>query len=133
MDPKVVVRRFWASYCAGDLDMTWSTYVAPHLLIHQSAGLELTRQSWLDLHKQLVASFGHIEVEIVDQVSDGDRVATRWELTGIQRADFMGVRSSGRTGTLNGVTFEAIENDQIAEHWAEVGIAAFLNGLGATP
>jgi predicted ester cyclase len=131
VDPKIVVREFWDSYCAGDLDVTWGKFVSPGLVIHPASGFEFTRESWLGAEKALMASFDNVQVEVLDQVAEGSKVATRWALTATQAAEFMGVPSSGRTATLTGTTFDVVENGQIAEHWAEVGVPVFLQQLAA--
>ncbi|MEU5382031.1 ester cyclase [Streptomyces sp. NPDC005968] len=131
MDPKIVVQQFWASYEKGDLDVTWDTYVASELVIHPSSGFEFTRESWLAIEKDLVASFDGLRVEVLDQVAEGDKVATRWQLTATQKAEFLGVPSQGRTATLNGTTFDIVRDGKLAEHWAEVGTAVFLQQLAA--
>jgi predicted ester cyclase len=70
-------------------------------------------------------------VNVLDQVAEGTKVATRWQLTGTQKEEFFGVPSQGRTATLTGTTFDIVENDLIVEHWAEVGVQVFLQQLSA--
>jgi predicted ester cyclase len=131
MDPKTVIREFWAGYEKGDLDSTWAAYVSPALVIHPPIGFEFTRESWLAAEKQLVDSFGGVRVEVLDQVVEGDKVATRWALTGTQKSEFYGIPSTGRAATLTGTTVDVVAGGQIMEHWAEVGVAAFLQQLDA--
>lgn len=47
MDPKTVIRDYWASYERGELEATWSRYIAEDIVIHPGSGPEVTRQSWL--------------------------------------------------------------------------------------
>ncbi|MCI2424269.1 ester cyclase [Saccharopolyspora sp. K220] len=116
MDPKAVVRQFWASYEKGDLDITGDIYVSPDLVIHPSSGFEFTRESWLAIEKDLVAAFDDLSVEVLDQVAEGAKVATRWKVTATQKAEFLGVPSQGRTATLHGTTFDIIQDGQLVEH-----------------
>jgi steroid delta-isomerase-like uncharacterized protein len=131
MDPKTVVRQFWAGYEKGDLDTVWATYVSPDLVIHPSSGYEFTRETWLTAEKALVGSFTDLRVEVLDTVAEGDKVATRWSITGTQTAEFFGVPSSGRTATLTGTTVDVVRDGRLAEHWAEVGVPGFLQQLDA--
>lgn len=131
MDPKTVVQQFWASYEQGDLDTTWKTYVSPALVIHPSSGYEFTRETWLGAEKDLIAAFDDVRVEVLDQVAEGTKVATRWALTATQKAEFFGVPSAGRTATLTATTVEVVEDGLIVEHWAEVGVPQFLQQLSA--
>jgi hypothetical protein len=43
MDPKTVVKEFWASYNRGNLDETWKTYVTEDVIFHPTNGVELGR------------------------------------------------------------------------------------------
>jgi predicted ester cyclase len=131
MDSKTVVKAFWDSYCEGDLDETWDKFVSTDFVIHPASGFAFTRDSWKAAEQALMSSFDDVSVEILDQVAQGNKVATRWALTGVHKADFMGVPSSGRTATLTGTTFDVVENGQLVEHWAEVGVAPFLAQLNA--
>ena len=125
------MEEFWASYNCGDLDETWKIYVADDIVVHPSGGHELDREGWLADEKALSAAFDAIEAKVLDQVAEGDMVASRWSFSGRQTAEFMGVSSSGRTATLTGILFDRIHDDKIVEHWAEVGLAHFLQLLSA--
>ncbi|WP_250007634.1 ester cyclase [Actinoplanes sp. M2I2] len=105
--------------------------MSPDLIIHPSSGYELTRATWLAAEKPLFSSFDNVRVQILDQVREGDKVATRWALTGTQKAEFFGVPSAGRTATMTGTTFDVVRDGRIVEHWAEVGISHFLQQLAA--
>ena len=129
MNPKAVVKEFWASCNRGDLEETWDTYVAEEVIIHPPAGIELHRQSWLAMEKTFRAAFEGVDVKVLDQVGEGDMVASRWSLTARQTHDFMSVPSRGRTATLTGMFFDRIRDDKIAEHWAELSYAHFLHLL----
>jgi len=128
---KIIAREFWESWGRGDLDATWNQYVSDDIVIHPSSGYEFTRQSWLDAEKALHGAFADIEVRVVDQIGDGDMVATRWSVTARQTGEFFGVPSTGKTATLTGTTFDRVQDGKLAEHWAEVGVPQFLQQLSA--
>ena len=128
---KTIAREFWESWGRGDLDVTWRQYVADDIVVHPSSGFEFNRQSWLDTEKALQAAFEAITVTVVDQIENGDMVATRWAVTARQTGEFFGVPSTGRTATLTGTTFDRVQDGKLAEHWAEVGVAPFLQQLSA--
>jgi NAD(P)-dependent dehydrogenase (short-subunit alcohol dehydrogenase family)/predicted ester cyclase len=130
-DPKAVVKDFWASYTRGNLDEAWETYIGEDIALHPPAGVALTRASWLELEKSLLAAFSDVDVQVFQQVAEGDLVASRWSLTGRQTAEFMGVPSRGRTATVTGNFVDRVRDGKIVEHWAEVSLAHFLQTLGA--
>ena len=128
---KTIAREFWESWGRGDLDATWSQYVAENIVIHPSSGYEFTRDSWLGAEKALHAAFADIEVVVIDQIENGDMVATRFAVTARQTEEFFGVPSTGKTATLTGTIFDRVEGGKLAEHWAEIGVAQFLQQLSA--
>jgi predicted ester cyclase len=80
-------------------------------------GVEGLRKS-LSLYGAL---FPDRRFEVVDQVADGDRVASRWRMTGTYR---------GRQVELAGITISRIENGKIAEDWGYTDSLELLRGLG---
>ena len=131
MEAKTVAREFWESWARADLDATWRDYVAEDIVIHPSSGYAFTRESWLQAEQALHAAFTDIEVMVLAQIEDGDMVATRFAVTGRQTGEFFGVASSGRSATLTGTIFDRVEDGKLAEHWAEIGVAQFLQQLSA--
>ena len=129
MDCKTVVKKFWASYNRGNIDETWKTYVAEDLIVHPPSGVRLDRESWLTMEKALFAAFEDVDVKVLEQVAEGDMVASRWSLTARQRAEFMGVPSRGRTATVTGILMDRVRDGKIVEHWAELGLPHFLQVL----
>ena len=84
MDPKTVVREFWESYGRGGLDQAWTKYMAEDLIVHAPPPMQLDRESWLATEKAFFAAFDDIGVKVIDQVAEGDKVASRWSMTARQ-------------------------------------------------
>lgn len=65
------------------------------------------------VHRSL-QTFGDLKVEILDQVAEGDLVATRWRATG----------SVGPTRmSLTAMHFHRVANGKFVEHWEELDTA----------
>jgi predicted ester cyclase len=62
-----------------------------------------------------------LEIRVLDQVSDGDRVTSRWTLRGTHKR---------RAVTLPGITISRFENNRIAEDWTVSDNLALLRQLG---
>ncbi|POX55465.1 ester cyclase [Streptomyces sp. Ru71] len=68
---------------------------------------------------------------IDDQITEGDRVCSRWTWQGTQKAEFMGVPSSGDTVTMTGVTIYRVDGDgRVCEGWWEYDRAGLMEQLG---
>jgi predicted ester cyclase len=67
------------------------------------------------------AIFPDLEIRVLDQSTDGDRVTSRWTLHGTHR---------GRSVTLPGITISRFENGKIAEDWTVSDNLELLRRLG---
>jgi predicted ester cyclase len=123
-----VVRSFYEGYNDRDLDTTYEQYVS-HDLINHAFGGAYDREGWLEVDKGLVAAFEDLHVEVLDQIVQGDRVATRFSMTGSQTGEFFGIAASGARATLTGTAFDRIENEKIAEHWSDSDLGGFMTQL----
>jgi predicted ester cyclase len=125
-----VVRNFYESYNDRDLDKTYETYVS-HDLINHAFGGAYDRDGWLAADSGLVAAFSDLHVEVLDQIVDGDRVATRFSMTGTQTGEFFGIPARGAKATLTGTAFDRIAEEKIAEHWSDADLGGFMQQLAA--
>ena len=131
IDPKAVVRQFWETYGRGQLDEAWRKYLAENIIVHAPPPMELNRESWLATEKAFFTAFDDIDVKVLDQVAEGDKVASRWSMTARQTAEFYGVPSCGRTATVTGTYVDVIRDDKIVEHWSEMSLPQFMQALSA--
>ncbi|MDJ0513945.1 MAG: ester cyclase [Methyloceanibacter sp.] len=76
-------------------------------------------------------AFPDIHEELVDSVAEGDKVATRFRLTGTHKGDFSGVPGTGRKISIEGAEIFRFENGKIVEYfYVEDALGVFLQ-LGA--
>jgi hypothetical protein len=79
-DNKQLVRRYF--------DGRWNdNYAVIDELLEPSLGIE-EHKAWLD---SVHAAIGGIQLTIEDLVGENDRVVVPWSLTGIHRAEYLGV------------------------------------------
>ncbi|HUG16467.1 MAG TPA: ester cyclase [Thermomicrobiales bacterium] len=74
-------------------------------------GREAFRKQW----KQWRAAFPDLHFEVEDVIAEGDKVLTRWTLTGTHQGEFMGVPATGRAIRVTGMSLDVIEDGMIAE------------------
>jgi predicted ester cyclase len=116
-----VARKALEQVCArGDLDLARECY-APDFVDHVNAmdlhGHEGIRKS-TDLYRAL---FDGLQIRVVDQVSEGDRVVSRWVMTGSNR---------GRPAELSGITISRMQDGHIVEDWTALDSLELLRQLG---
>jgi steroid delta-isomerase-like uncharacterized protein len=56
-------------------------------------------------------------LSVEDQVAEGDKVVTRWTVTGTQRADLPGIPNHGKSFLISGITVSRVLDGLIAEQW----------------
>jgi predicted ester cyclase len=92
---------------------------ADHVNGHEFHGLEGVRRS-TELYQSL---FDQLTIEVVDQVAEGDRVASRWVMHGT---------TQGRDVELTGITISRLRDGRIVEDWTTTDGMELLRGLGIT-
>ena len=69
---------------------------------------------------------------VEDQLTQGERVCTRWAWNGTHKGDFMGIPATGKQVTMTGTTvFRCQEDGKIAEGWWQYDRLGLLAQLGA--
>jgi predicted ester cyclase len=116
-----VARTALEQVCArGDMGLAGDCY-ATDFVDHVNAvdlyGHEGIRKS-TDLYRAL---FDDLEICVVDQISEGDRVVSRWVMTGSNR---------GRPAELSGITISRMEGGRIVEDWSALDSFELLRQLG---
>lgn len=116
-----VARTAIEQVCArGDMALAPTCYAedfADHFASGEYHGLEGVRRS-TDLYRAL---FADLAFEVVDQVAEQDRVASRWVLTGTNR---------GRRIELWGITVSRLHDGRIVEDWTGFDSLDLVRRLG---
>ena len=121
LDPADHARVALEQVCArGDLERARELYAAD-FLDHVNA-LEFHGQDGIARSVAMYrAIFGELRIDVVDQVSEGDRVVSRWILQGTHR---------GRRVTLPGITISRFQDGLIAEDWTVSDNLTLLRAVG---
>jgi predicted ester cyclase len=126
-DIKEVARAFYETD-ATTIVTNFSQYIDANVVNHANESAR-THEGWLATDKVFFGSFDDVQVEVLDQVAEGDKVASRWVFTGRQASDFAGIPTTGRTGTLAATTVDRVVDGKIVEHWIDVDFGSFLRQL----
>ena len=93
------------------------------------SGRESFRKQW----REWQAAFPDLHFEIVDLIAEGDKVLTRWVLTGTHTGGpFLGHTATGRSMRVEGMSLDRIENGMVAEGcdgWDALGMRRQLGLL----
>jgi steroid delta-isomerase-like uncharacterized protein len=83
----------------------------------------------------LFLAFPDLSFDVRDVVGDGDVIAVTWLASGTHRAEFLGMRPSGRRAQLHGCTITRFRDGRISRqetYWDVATLARQLRGA-ATP
>ena len=72
-------------------------------------------------------------IAALDLLTDQDRVAVRFALTGTHTHELFGVSASGARIEVDGITILRFRDDRVAERWNRLDDIAFLSQIGAMP
>ena len=70
---------------------------------------------------------------VEDQVAEGDKVTTRYTLSGTHQGEFFGVPVSGRRVEVSGINIDRCEGGKLVEEWASYDLLGGLRQIGALP
>ena len=130
---KDLARRFFEEvWNAGD-EAAIDRYIAENAAGNDAdfgAGREAFRRQWREWQR----AFPDLHFAVEDIVAEGDRVVTRWTLTGTHQGEFLGIAPTGRTISVAGMSLDRIAGGQIAEGfdaWDELGLHRQLGAVGS--
>mgnify|MGYP001477570486 FL=1 len=91
-------------------------------------GRESFRQQWRQWH----AAFPDLHFDVREILVEGNRVVTRWHLTGTHSgADFQGIKASGKKVAVDGVSIDTIKDGVVLDGFDAWDALGFRQQLGA--
>jgi steroid delta-isomerase-like uncharacterized protein len=91
-------------------------------------GREAFRAQWKKWH----VAFPDLHFEVEDVIAEGDKVVTRWVLTGTHKGEFQGIPATGKSIRVTGMSLDRLANGMIAEGfdgWDNLGLRQQLGVL----
>ena len=80
-----------------------------------------------------LAGFPDSKIELEDVITEGDKVAARFNLRATHQGDFMGIPPTGKSIVLTGITIMQFEGDKVVERWSESDFMGMMQQLGVIP
>jgi predicted ester cyclase len=81
----------------------------------------------------MLAAFPDFSAELVQQLVDGDRVATQWIFRGTHAAELYGIRPTGKQVQFQNLSICRVEGDRIVQYNSEIGWMTLLRQIDAWP
>lgn len=90
----------------------------------------LSLERWIKLLDEFHVAFPDCEVEILLQIAEHDKVATRWRLHGTNLGEYLGRPATGRRAIWTGIEIDVIRYEKIEESWVDWDMHRMLQQLG---
>jgi steroid delta-isomerase-like uncharacterized protein len=130
---KELVHRFFDAVASGDegrLDDIVAVDAVDHTPFpNQAPGREGVKQ----IFRSLRSAFPDFEREVLELISEGDRVAVRSMFRGTHRGEFMGIAATGRPIEVESIDILTVKGGRLVEHWGLFDQMALMSQLGAMP
>ena len=127
-----IVRRFTEEVITkGKIDaaaqFVWEDVVEQVPLPGQRPGLEGLK----DILRYMRSGFPDIDFSVKEQISEGDKVASRFEWTGTHQGEFMGVPATGKPVRVWGIVIDRLEDGRIKDTRIIMDTLGLMMQLGA--
>lgn len=128
---RAIVQRFYQAIAEGNLSVI-DELVAEDFVGRQPGSQPGSREQLRTYLTELTSGLSDLTASIDDQISDGDRVATRATLTGTHTGRFLGMPASGMPIATSQLSIMRVVDGRIAESWTHSDRLGTLQQLGAT-
>jgi steroid delta-isomerase-like uncharacterized protein len=105
--------------------------LAPNFASWLPGGAKVGRAEYRDAVLASHQAFPDLVVEVLDQLAEGDKVATRWRASGTHRGPFAGIPATGRPVTITAIHLHRVTDAKLIEHWEEINLFRLMRQLGA--
>lgn len=111
---------------AGKIEEAWVSY---HLFTDSVLASERAEQ----MLAMIQYAFPDLDIAQVDRVTEGDKVASRWMMSGTHEGEFMGVAPTEKRVTVMGMDIVRMADGEILDYWGEFDVMDMLRQVGITP
>ncbi len=123
-------RSYEEIYNQGNLDVADEIY-DENFVSHISPSDLKGTKGIKDFASMLRNAFPDLMFKIEDQIAEGDKVATRWTVTGTHKGEYMGVAPTGKFISNTGIALHRIANGKMVESWVSSDNLGVMQELGA--
>jgi hypothetical protein len=103
-------------------------------VLHSATGDDIHgRKAAKKYMDEIFSAFPDIHLAIDDLVSEGDKVAVRFTVTGTHKGTFMGIPATNKKLTMWSIQIDRIASGKFVEGWERTDILGLMQQLGAMP
>jgi len=132
MENRVAKRRIIDGFNKKDLTIFDSLFAQEYVL-HISGFPDVIGPNALrELFCRILSGLSYVSLKLEDELSEGDRVATRWKLEGEHTNQFLGANPTNRLIQISGMGIDRFHNGLAVEAWQYFDLKGLEKQLGIT-
>ena len=134
MDVKVsakMVRRRFAELDKKNFGILDELFVPSYALNFPGMPKALDLDTTKDFYHLLYTAFPDLKHKIIEQISAGNKVVTRWAATGTHKAAFMDVAPTGKKITLTGINIYTLTRGKLSQSHVNWDMLGLMQQIGA--
>jgi steroid delta-isomerase-like uncharacterized protein len=128
-----LVRRLYDDVWSGAQVGAGEGLLAPTFVGHMPGHARLEAAQYLHEVAAFRRGFPDLQLAVIDQFADGDRIVTEFTATGRHGGKILGVPATGKPIRFGGLALTHVGDGRIAEHWDEWDRRVWLEQIGALP
>lgn len=128
---EAMVRRRFAELDAGNISILDELFAPSYLLYFPGLAKPMSLETTKRFYKLLYAAFPDLRHTIIEQVSAGDQVVTRWKARGTHRGAWMGVEPTRKRVVFGGINIYTIIDGKFIASQVNWDILGILQQVGA--
>jgi steroid delta-isomerase-like uncharacterized protein len=126
---KEVARRLYRRLNEGDFSVV-DEVISDDFVEHEAVpGIEQTKAGARQLFEMFHAAFEGAAFEVDSLIGEGDKVVAMCRMTGVHKAEFMGIAPSGQTINVGVADQFRFEDGKVVEHWGVLDSGALMQQL----
>jgi steroid delta-isomerase-like uncharacterized protein len=131
---KALMQRFYEEVVNQKKLQLIDDLVSADFVEHQTApDLSPDREGVKQFFLRVTHAFPDLQMKVDDVIAEGDRVATRYTMTGTHQGEFMGVPPTGMAISVSGIDIVRFADGRVAEHWGITDQMTLMQQLGVMP
>ena len=128
---KALARSFFESFSNGDFEATKAMMADNNVFHFPLADAPMDRDNHAGAQGVFKAAIPDLTFELHDQIAQGDKVVTRFTVTGTFTNEFQGLPPSGEGIEFSGINIMLIVDGKNVEEWDAFDTMALMGQLGA--
>jgi len=133
---EAMVRRRFAELDNGNFGILDELFAPSYKLNLPGFGKPMNLAATKRFYQSFYGAFAGLKHTIVEQVSAGNQVVTRWTARGTHKGEWMGVKPTARRVSFGGINIYTIDKGKFVSsqvNWDLLGILQQIGGVKARP